>query len=193
MALIRGGSVRPHVQAFADAVSQATGADSFGTYPGHEPSIDLAVDCFVPTTSRVLGDAICDFALSHMERFGIWYVIYRQRIFNPSVAPYWRDMEDRGSPTQNHMDHVHLSFNDSAPPQPDQPPTRKDDLMLSFRYIFNGVDWVFDGPSRLYFQCDDPDQITQVLDRINVPALGRVSAATHRRYYDLALAAGFTG
>ncbi len=124
-ALVRGGTVRPHVQAFADAVSEATGAASFGTYNGHDPSIDLALDIFVPVNSRTLGDAICAFALANLERFGTDYVIYRQRIYNPEVAGYWRDMADRGSPTQNHFDHVHVSFEPTAPapaPQPPAPP-----------------------------------------------------------------------
>lgn len=81
-----------------------------------------------------------------------------------------------------------------APSNPDpQPQPEGDPHMLTFRYIFDGVDWVFDGPSHLFFQCDDTDQITQVLDPIKVPALGEVSSATHRRYSDIAEQAGFTG
>lgn len=73
------------------------------------------------------------------------------------------------------------------------PTPQGDPNVLTFRYIYNGVDWVFDGPSRLFFQCDDTDQITQVLDPIEVKALGKVSAATHRRYSDIAANAKFTG
>lgn len=73
------------------------------------------------------------------------------------------------------------------------PPTEGDPRMLTFRYIFNGLDFVFDGPSQLYFQCDDTAQITEVLDPLKVPALGTVSPATHKRYSDLAKAAGFAG
>ncbi len=78
------------------------------------------------------------------------------------------------------------------PPKPDPQPVG-DPHMLTFRYIFDGLDWVFDGPSRLFFQCDDTDQITQVLDKIGVPALGQVSPATHNRYAQIAQTAGFTG
>lgn len=80
-----------------------------------------------------------------------------------------------------------------ANPQPPKPDPQGDPRVLSFRYIFDGLDWVFDGPSRLFFHTDDTDQITQVLDVIGMPALGQVSSATHRRYSDLAEAAGFTG
>jgi hypothetical protein len=133
VALVRGGSVRPHVQAFADAVATAAGARSIGTYPGHSPSIDRALDIFVPVSSRTLGDAICAFALANLERFGIDYVIYRQHIYNPDVAPYWRLMADRGNPTQNHMDHVHVSFEPTAPkpnPVPDPRPTPDPEPLL---------------------------------------------------------------
>jgi len=123
VALVRGGAVRPHVQAFADAVAAATGAESFGTYPGHDPTEDRAVDIFVPVSSDVLGNKITGFAIPNIERYGIWYLIYRQRIYNPSIADYWRPMEDRGSPTQNHYDHVHVSFNATAPDVPAPTPT----------------------------------------------------------------------
>ena len=123
MVLVRGGPVRQHVQAFANAVSAATGAQSFGTYPGHDPALDRALDIFVPVNSRTLGDAICAFALANLDRFGVDYVIYRQRIYNPEVAGRWRDMADRGSPTQNHFDHVHVSFEATAPARPPDPPT----------------------------------------------------------------------
>jgi hypothetical protein len=122
MAIVRGGTVRPHVQAFADAVARSTGAASFGTYNGHSPSIDRALDIFVPVSSAALGNAVCDFALANLERFGIDYVIYRQQIYNPEIARYWRWMADRGSPTANHYDHVHVSFATKAPPGPDPKP-----------------------------------------------------------------------
>jgi len=70
------------------------------------------------TTDVRLGNAIRDYALKNKARLGIKYVIWRQRIyFNPGAG---RAMEDRGSDTQNHYDHVHLSFvsnpgNDFAP------------------------------------------------------------------------------
>ncbi len=118
MSTVRGGNVQQNVQDFADAVNAATGVSSFGTYPGHEPSEDLAVDCFTPVDERALGDAICGFALNNLDRFGILYVIYRRMIYNLSIAPYWRPMSDRGSPTANHEDHVHVSFVAMSSPPP---------------------------------------------------------------------------
>jgi hypothetical protein len=74
------------------------------------------------------------------------------------------------------------------------PSTPQGDLaMLTFRYIFDGQDWVFDGPSKLFFQLNDTRQITEVLDPLGVKALGQVSDATHRRYSEVAGTAGFSG
>ncbi len=39
----------------------------------------------------------------------VGYVIYRQRIASARENWAWRPMEDRGSNTQNHFDHVHVS------------------------------------------------------------------------------------
>jgi hypothetical protein len=36
-------------------------------------------------------------------------VIWRQRIYDMRGSGGWRQMEDRGSVTQNHYDHVHVS------------------------------------------------------------------------------------
>lgn len=58
--------------------------------------------------SSDIGDAIAEFVLSHAELFGVTYVIWRQRIRYPGGD--WRLMEDRGSATENHYDHVHISF-----------------------------------------------------------------------------------
>jgi len=134
MALIRlpagqTGKVLPHVQRFADALSAATGADSFGTYVGHDPSLERALDIFVPVDSAVLGTKITDFAIAHLDESGIWYLIYRQRIYNPQIASYWRPMADRGSPTANHFDHVHISFEDTAPePNPIPVPPKEPEV-----------------------------------------------------------------
>lgn len=138
-ASIRGGAVRPHVQAFADAVSKATGATSFGTYPGHQPTIDRATDIFTPIDSYVLGRAICQFAFENWDRFGLRYVIYRQN--EPGFGINWNDglgwerMRDTGDPVQNHKEHVHVAFEASAPPVP-VPKPPEEDAMTIYLYQF---------------------------------------------------------
>lgn len=120
---VQGGPVRSYVQAAVDEINEATGETSFGTYPGHSPSPELAVDCFVQNRTTALGNAMCQFALDNWERLAFDYMIFRQRIFNPEIANYWRDMSDRGSDTQNHFDHVHFSWETSGSATPDPKPT----------------------------------------------------------------------
>lgn len=130
---VRGGQVRSHVQAFVDACSEATGADNFGTYNGHDPSIDLALDIFHAVGDDDLADAICAFAIEHLDRYGVDYIISRKRIYNPEIVTRWRDMADRGGATQNHLDHVHVSFEPtaSAKPAPAKPARPKEDALFS--------------------------------------------------------------
>lgn len=99
--------VRPHVQAFANVACGTVGCpDVVSSYHGHQPSVDLALDVF---QLRELGDKFADFALGDKVH-RLEYVIWRQRI-NTRDGRGWRMMEDRGSITQNHYDHVHVSFN----------------------------------------------------------------------------------
>lgn len=140
-ALVRGGTVLPHVQKFADDVMAAIpAANSFGTYPGHEPVEDQAVDCFVPVYSLEPGTSIANYAIANMAKYGIWYVIFRQLIWNPEIELAWRPMEDRGSSTQNHFDHVHLSFYATAP-DPKPKPIPKPNLIKMEDSLF-----IYDGP-----------------------------------------------
>ena len=46
--------------------------------------------------------------IAHYKEFGIDHVIFRQHIWTP-YNQKWRLMEDRGNPTDNHMDHVHVA------------------------------------------------------------------------------------
>ncbi|KAF4534501.1 uncharacterized protein LTHEOB_3309 [Lasiodiplodia theobromae] len=61
------------------------------------------------------GKSIAEWAMRNHGSLKLTYVIFGQRIWNPSrdaVGPWsgWRKMEDRGSVTANHWDHVHVSF-----------------------------------------------------------------------------------
>lgn len=116
---IQGPPVLPHVQRFANAVCGATDACTISTRNGHHPSAERAIDILVsdaygqlPSDDNALGDEVAAFALAHQADYGIWYVIWRQR-YNDGSG--WDPMEDRGSITQNHYDHVHVSFEETAP------------------------------------------------------------------------------
>lgn len=59
-------------------------------------------------TNNALGDRVADWALKNKGKLGVKYVIWRQRINHGSG---WSSMSDRGSITENHYDHVHISMN----------------------------------------------------------------------------------
>lgn len=111
-----------NTQALADAIAAATGATNFGTYLGHSPTAERAIDAFttipMPRSNRVLGDRIADYVLtakmpsgiSVWDFYGIRYIIWRQHI-NWNDGNGWIAMADRGDDTQNHLDHDHISTN----------------------------------------------------------------------------------
>ena len=64
-----------------------------------------AIDCMIDSVS---GDVLAQWLLDHWSELPLKYIIWEQRI---SYGSGWTTMEDRGSPTQNHYDHVHISVN----------------------------------------------------------------------------------
>jgi hypothetical protein len=70
----------------------------------------LAAD-FMVYKKATKGDRIARFAKKHHRQLNVTYVIWYQRIWSVDRARAgWRRMEDRGSLTANHRDHVHVSF-----------------------------------------------------------------------------------
>jgi Lysozyme like domain len=62
-------------------------------------------------TDRATGDQVATWALQNSQRLHVMYVIWRQHIWSVARADEgWRPMADRGSITQNHYDHVHISI-----------------------------------------------------------------------------------
>lgn len=99
----------PAAQAVYSAIRSTFGITNIGGYragDGGDHGTGRAVDVMI--TSSGQGDAVASYAIANMGRFGITYVIWQQRIWLAGSGG-WRAMEDRGSPTQNHMDHVHIS------------------------------------------------------------------------------------
>ncbi len=58
-------------------------------------------------STRQVGDQVSDYILRNQLALGISSVIWWQQ---RNTGTGWKDMEDRGSATQNHKDHVHASF-----------------------------------------------------------------------------------
>nr|WP_276934665.1 LysM peptidoglycan-binding domain-containing protein [Globicatella sulfidifaciens] len=103
--------LQPHVAQFKNEVANAFGITSFSTYrPGDagDHGQGLAVDFMVPVGSA-LGDEIAQYAINQIGSSKISYVIWKQQIYGDWNMS-WQMMEDRGSITANHMDHVHVSF-----------------------------------------------------------------------------------
>ena len=81
---------------------------------GAEHGTGRAID-FMSRNSKSVGDEVADYLWANRERFGLIHLIWRQRIRSTVTQPgVWRGMSDRGSPTENHMDHVHAYFNGKA-------------------------------------------------------------------------------
>jgi hypothetical protein len=82
---------------------------TYGGYDAHgEHSSGKAIDFMVASSS--LGQAVADWARAHATQLHLYDVIWAQHIWTPARASEgWRLMPDRGSPTANHYDHVHVS------------------------------------------------------------------------------------
>ncbi|MFE6647276.1 mucin-2 protein [Nocardioides sp. NPDC057772] len=96
------------------AVCNAFPAVASGTTYGYDPHgehIDGKALDFM-TDDKELGDAIAAFVREHAAELNIYDIIWYQRIWTPVRADEgWRPMEDRGDPTANHYDHVHVAVN----------------------------------------------------------------------------------
>ena len=110
--------LQPQTAAFKEEVANLFGITSFSGYRPGDPGDHgkgLAIDFMVPVSSA-LGDQIADYAIQNMASRGINYIIWKQRFYAPYDSKYgpaytWNPMPDRGSVTENHYDHVHVSMN----------------------------------------------------------------------------------
>ena len=110
--------LQPQTAAFKEEIANLFGITSFSGYrPGDsgDHGKGLAIDFMVPESSE-LGDKIAEYAIQNMASRGISYIIWKQRFYAPFDSKYgpantWNSMPDRGSVTENHYDHVHVSMN----------------------------------------------------------------------------------
>ena len=110
--------LQPQTAAFKEEIANLFGITSFSGYrPGDsgDHGKGLAIDFMVPEGSE-LGDKIAEYAIQNMASRGISYIIWKQRFYAPFDSKYgsantWNPMPDRGSVTENHYDHVHVSMN----------------------------------------------------------------------------------
>ena len=110
--------LQPQVAAFRAEVANAFGITSFSGYRAGDTGDHgkgLAIDFMVPQSSA-LGDQVAAYAAANLASKNISYIIWKQRFYSPYASIYgpaytWNLMPDRGSITENHCDHVHVSFN----------------------------------------------------------------------------------
>ena len=110
--------LQPQTAAFKEEIANLFGITSFSGYrPGDsgDHGKGLVIDFMVPESSE-LGDKIAEYAIQNMASRGISYIIWKQRFYAPFDSKYgpantWNPMPDRGSVTENHYDHVHVSMN----------------------------------------------------------------------------------
>jgi hypothetical protein len=106
------GGVQPHVALAGEEIEK-----KFGRLPGgiggvgSRPNASdhprgLALD-FMSMQDTALGNRIAGYLIANAQRMAVKYLIWQQK-FNEGSG--WSPMEDRGSITANHFDHVHSSF-----------------------------------------------------------------------------------
>jgi hypothetical protein len=109
-----GTSVDPGVSSSIVEIHQAVCAEFpeisvYGTLRGGggDHGIGKAVDIMV---SGERGWQVAEFVRKYYSELGVSYIIYSQQIWSVERSGEgWRGMEDRGSATANHYDHVHVS------------------------------------------------------------------------------------
>lgn len=107
------GPVLPHVKAAAQEVGDRFSIETIGGWratardmTGHPAG--RALDIMV---SGARGALVNNYLIGQRKRLGLAYTLYQQTEYSDDAG--WttgRKMEDRGDPTQNHMDHVHAQF-----------------------------------------------------------------------------------
>ena len=111
--------LRPQTAALKEEIAAKYGITEFSRYrPGDsgDHGKGLAAD-FIVGNNTELGNQVAADVTSNMTGRGISYVIWQQKFYAPFDSIYgpantWNQMPDRGSVTENHYDHVHVSMNE---------------------------------------------------------------------------------
>lgn len=103
---------RRNVHKYFPEIQTIGGYRPYDAYPDH-PS-GLALDIMVGSAGNPIGDEINDWLHSQMFPLALNYTIWKQ--FYKPAGGGGNLMEDRGSITQNHYDHIHALFNANGVP-----------------------------------------------------------------------------
>ena len=111
----------PHTKKMKVALAKKFGITSFSLFregdddgTGHGHNTGMAVD-FMVYSDSAKGDQLAEYLTKHMDELGIYYIIWKQRLYMSQQNIYgpantWNIMPNRGGVTANHYDHVHVSF-----------------------------------------------------------------------------------
>ncbi len=87
------------------------------TYASHSECATCSADLWTPDARGGVDNsalpnmnAMAEYVRANRSALGVKYIIWNQRIL---IGGAWQEMEDRGSITANHKDHVHIAFADS--------------------------------------------------------------------------------
>lgn len=105
-----GSGLNPGAQYLSDLIKKMFGVKDIGgrrSEDGYgEHSSGNAIDIMVPG-DKALGDRIAGFLVTNKDVLGLDGMIWQQRSYGYGGGFDGTPMKDRGSPTQNHMDHIH--------------------------------------------------------------------------------------
>lgn len=102
--------LKPRAMVVYNAVTAKWSFTSIGGYRASSRSnhqLGGAID-FMTFKDSAKGWEVAKYVTANAAAFNVDHVIFEQKIWTP-YKPYWRPMADRGSITQNHYDHVHVS------------------------------------------------------------------------------------
>lgn len=145
---------------------------------------------FMIRNSPSVGDAVADYVWANRVRFGLTHIIWRQRIKSTVTQPgVWRPMSDRGSPTENHMDHPHCYFNGKSVTGSPKKPSKSSGSSKSTYFEPKGVSMTVKqiqkaaGVTADGYYGDDTKAAVKVLQRrLGVTADGLWGPATEKAY-----------
>lgn len=116
------GGLTPHATQMKSLISQMFGITNIGGYREpdgyNEHSTGNALDVMIPNAQSKeginLGNSVLAWALKNAKAIGLTGAIWRQTSYGygNGFDANGKPMEDRGNPTANHFDHVHLFMNE---------------------------------------------------------------------------------
>lgn len=106
------GALQPAaVKVYRAACAAFPELTTYGGQDGHGEHVNgQAIDFMVPSSS--VGQRLADYLYAHHAELDLFDIIWSQRIWTiERSSEGFRPMSDRGSPTANHFDHVHIMVN----------------------------------------------------------------------------------